>query len=62
MVYILLCVQVIIEAVRGAGYVSDTAIDDVKIANGSDCLVTVTHMPSPAESDNQSESLEQICF
>jgi hypothetical protein len=62
MAYILLCVQVIIEAVRGAGYVSDIAIDDVKIANGSECLTTVTHLPYPTESGNQSELFEMIYF
>jgi hypothetical protein len=62
MTYILLRVQVIIEAVRGAGYVSDIAIDDVKIANGSECLATVTDLSSPTESVNQSESFEVIYF
>ena len=45
----------IIEAVRGAGYVSDIAIDDVKIANGSDCLSAVAQAPSPTELVDQSE-------
>jgi hypothetical protein len=53
---------VIIEAVRGAGYVSDIAIDDVKIANGSECLASVTRVPSPTESVNQSESFQVIYF
>jgi hypothetical protein len=48
-------VQVIIEAVRGAGYVSDIAVDDVKIANGSDCLSPVPQAPSPTELVDQSE-------
>jgi hypothetical protein len=48
-------VQVIIEAVRGAGYVSDIAIDDVKVANGSECLSAVTRPPFPTELDDQSE-------
>jgi len=48
-------VQVIIEAVRGAGYVSDIAIDDVKIANGSDCLSPEAQAPSPTELVDQSE-------
>jgi hypothetical protein len=48
-------VQVIIEAVRGAGYVSDIAIDDVKIANGSDCLSPEPQAPSPTELVDQSE-------
>jgi hypothetical protein len=56
------CAQIIIEAVRGAGYVSDTAIDDVKIANGSECLATVTNVPSLRKPVNQSESFEQIYF
>ena len=54
-------VQVIIEAVRGAGYVSDIAIDDVKIANGSDCLSPEAQAPSPTVVVDQSEWLEQIC-
>ena len=28
-----------IEGVRGSGYVSDTAIDDVKLTNGEDCKI-----------------------
>lgn len=52
----------IIEAVRGAGYVSDIAIDDVKIANGSECLASVTRVPTPTESVNQSESFQVIYF
>jgi hypothetical protein len=48
-------VQVIIEAVRGTGYVSDIAIDDVKIANGSECLSAVTQAPSPTQLVDQSE-------
>lgn len=56
-----MCPQIIIEAVRGAGF-SGTAIDDVKIANGSECLATVTNAPSHRESVNQSESFEQIYF
>jgi hypothetical protein len=55
-------VQIIIEAVRGAGYVSDTAIDDVKIANGDECLTTVTNAPPLRESVNQSELFKQIYF
>lgn len=46
--------QVIIEAVRGAGYVSDIAIDDVKVANGSDCLSPEAQTPSPTELVDQS--------
>ncbi|PNF23103.1 hypothetical protein B7P43_G09127 [Cryptotermes secundus] len=52
--------QIIIEAVRGAGYVSDTAIDDVKIANGSECLAIVTNAPSLRESVNQNGGSNEI--
>jgi hypothetical protein len=48
-------VQVIIEAVRGAGYVGDIAIDDVKITNGSDCLSPEAQEPSPTVPVDQSE-------
>jgi len=48
-------VQVITEAVCGAGYVSDIAIDDVKIANGSDCLSPEAQSPSPTVLVDQSE-------
>jgi len=47
--------QVVIEAVRGAGYVSDIAIDDVKITNGSDCLSPEAQAPSPTVLVDQSE-------
>lgn len=52
--------QIIIEAVRGAGYVSDTAIDDVKIANGSECLAAVTNAPSLRESVSQNGGGNEI--
>lgn len=29
--------QIVIEGVRGAGYIGDTAIDDVKLTEGDEC-------------------------
>ena len=39
-----LLVQVVIEGVRGAGYVGDSAIDDVLITKGEDCLAALGRM------------------
>ena len=37
-------VQVVIEGVRGTGYVGDTAIDDVQVVSGADCLAAKERM------------------
>ncbi|XP_069693713.1 uncharacterized protein [Periplaneta americana] len=52
--------QVVIEAVRGASYVSDIAIDDVKIANGSECLASVADLSPPTESVKQNGGGNEI--
>ena len=46
--------QVVIEGVRGTGYVGDTAIDDVQLVSGADCQVAKERMlaekPGPSTS------------
>lgn len=42
---ICICVrQVVIEGVRGNGYVGDSAIDDVQLAKGEECLAALKRM------------------
>ncbi|CAG2064655.1 unnamed protein product [Timema podura] len=33
---------IVVEALRGGGYVSDIAFDDVRLSNGSDCVLSTT--------------------
>ena len=41
----------IVEALRGSSYISDIAIDDVKITNGSECIeLTTTSTELPLQS------------
>lgn len=34
--------QIVIEGVRGAGYEGDTAVDDVQLAEGDECIGITT--------------------
>lgn len=44
-VYVYVCArQVVIEGVRGNGYVGDSAIDDVQLAKGEECLAALKRM------------------
>ncbi len=36
--------QVVIEGVRGTGYVGDSAIDDVQLTKGEECLAALKRM------------------
>lgn len=48
--------QVVIEGVRGSGYVSDTAIDDVKLTSGEECKMAAIASQVDASDDEKSNS------
>jgi molybdopterin-binding protein len=42
--FFFLIIKVVIEGVRGTGYVGDSAIDDVQLTKGEECLAALKRM------------------
>ena len=52
----------VIEGVRGSGYVSDTAIDDVKLTSGEECKMAAIASQVDASGSYDDTNISFIIF